>query len=248
MRLEGKTAVITGAGQGIGRAFAIEFATQGADIVVNDVNLDNANNVVKEIEDIGRKAISVKASVDNRDDAKRLIDTALDQFKKIDILVNNAGITRTAMIHKMTQQEWDQVISVNLTGVFNCLQAVVPFMMEKKYGKIVNVTSAAGVRGTVGQINYGAAKAGVIGITKSAARELARFNINVNAVAPGVIETTMTEVIRKKEKFREKFLADIPLGRFGLPEDVANVAAFLASEDSSYMTGQILSVDGGIII
>ena len=248
MRLEGKVAVITGAGQGLGRAYALEFAKQGADVVVNDVNIDNANKVVKEIEGMGKKAIAVKAGVNSREEAQKLIDTAIEKFGKVDILVNNAGITRTAMLHKMTEEEWDQVISVNLTGVYNCIRAVAPHMMERKYGKIVNVTSVAGVRGTMGQINYGAAKAGVIGITKSAARELAKYGINVNAVAPGVIETAMTEVIRTNQKFREKFISEIPLGRFGLPEDVALVAAFLSSDDACYVTGQVLMVDGGIIM
>ena len=248
MRLDGKAAVITGAGQGLGRGYALEFAKQGADIVVNDVNIDSANSVVKEVEEIGRKAIAVKAAVNSKEEAQKLIDTAIKTFGKVDILVNNAGITRTAMLHKMTQQEWDQVISVNLTGVFNCLQAVASHMIERKYGKIVNVTSVAGIRGTMGQINYGAAKAGVIGITKSAARELARYGINVNAVAPGVIETAMTEVIRSTPKFKDKFMSEIPLGRFGQPEDVAKVAAFLASDDANYVTGQVISVDGGIIM
>jgi len=248
MRLEGKVAVITGAGQGLGRAYALVFAKQGADIVVNDVNEENAKNVVKEVEEIGRKAIAVVVSVDTMENGEKLINTALDKFGKVDILVNNAGITRTAMLHKMTKEEWDQVISVNLTGVYNCLRAVAPHMMERKYGKIISVTSVAGIRGTMGQINYGAAKAGVIGLTKSAARELCKYGINVNAVAPGVIETAMTKVIRDNEKFSKKYLSDIPLGRFGTPEDVAKVAAFLASDDASYMTGQVLSVDGGIIM
>ena len=248
MRLEGKVAVITGAGQGLGRAYALVFAKQGADIVVNDVNEENANSVVKEVEEIGRKAIAVVVSVDTMENGEKLINTALEKFAKVDILVNNAGITRTAMLHKMTKEEWDQVISVNLTGVYNCLRAVAPHMMERKYGKIISVTSVAGIRGTMGQINYGAAKAGVIGLTKSAARELARYGINVNAVAPGVIETAMTKVIRDNEKFSKKYLSDIPLGRFGTPEDVANVAAFLASDDAAYMTGQVVSVDGGIIM
>ena len=248
MRLDGKVAVVTGAGQGLGRGYALEFAKQGADVAVNDVNLDNAEGVAKEIEGMNRKGIAVKAGVDSREEAQKLIDTAIEKLGKVDILVNNAGITRTAMLHKMTKEEWDQVISVNLTGVFNCIQAVAPHMMANKYGKIINVTSVAGVRGTMGQINYGAAKAGVIGITKSAARELARHGINVNAVAPGVIETAMTEVIRSTPKFRDKFLSEIPLGRFGQPEDVAKVAAFLASDDAAYMTGQVLMVDGGIII
>lgn len=248
MRLEGKVAVITGAGQGLGRAYALEFAKQGADIAVNDVSEENANKVVKEVKDIGRKAIAVTISVDTREGAQKIIDTAIEKLGKVDILINNAGITRTAMLHKMTQEEWDQVISVNLTGVYNCLRAVAPHMMERKYGKVINVTSAAGIRGTIGQISYGAAKSGVIGITKSSAKELARHGINVNAVAPGVIETAMTEVIRTRDKFREKYMAEIPLARFGLPEDVAKVAAFLASDDASYITGQIISVDGGLIM
>jgi len=212
------------------------------------VNLDTANSVVKEIEGIGRKAIAVKASVDNREEVKMLIDTAIEKLGKVDILVNNAGITRTAMLYKMTPEQWDQVIGVNLTGVFNCIQAVAPHMMERKYGKIINATSIAGVRGATGQINYGSAKAGVIGMTKSAAKELARFGINVNAIAPGVIETAMTEVIRTNPKFRAKYEEEIPLGRFGTPEDVAKVAAFLASDDANYITGQILNVDGGIVM
>jgi 3-oxoacyl-[acyl-carrier protein] reductase len=246
MRFDKKVVVVTGSGRGIGRAIALAFAREGADVVVNYSRSEaQAQEVVKEIQALGRRAIAVKANVANRAEAQALIKTAIDTFGKVDILVNNAGIVRPAMLHKMTEEDWDSVIDVDLKGTFNCIQAVAPHMMERKYGKIVNVTSTAAQIGFTGNINYAAAKAGCDAVTKTAAKELARYGINVNAVAPSVIKTQFSKAVREHPKLREKYLAWTLLGRFGEPEEVAHAVLFLASDDASYITGQILAVDGG---
>jgi 3-oxoacyl-[acyl-carrier protein] reductase len=245
--LAGKVAIVTGAGQGIGAAVARAYAAQGAKVAVADWNAEGARQVVQEIRAAGGKAVAQKCDVSNRAGVDSMVAAAVAELGPIDVLVNNAGITRTAMLHKMTPHQWDQVLAVHLTGSFNCLQAVVGGMIERKRGWIINTVSTAGILGTIGQINYGAAKAGLIGFTKSAARELARHNILVNAVAPGAA-TPMTETIRTDERFKDRYMERIPLGRWAEPEELAPVFVFLASEGASYVTGQFVGADGGLSI
>ena len=246
-QLQGKVAFVTGAGQGIGASVAKAYAREGAKVAVIDLSLDTAAAVAKEIADAGGEAMGVACDVADRDQVEFAAGQVNAAWGRIDILVNNAGITRTAMLHKMTPEQWNQVVAVHMTGAFNCLQAVVGGMIERKYGRIIYVTSAAGVLGTIGQINYSAAKAGILGMTKSTAKELARYNITANAIAPGAA-TPMTEVIRTDEKFKDKYLDRIPLGRWAEPEEIAPVFLFFASDASAYVTGQILAADGGMTI
>jgi len=247
MQLKDRVAFVTGAGQGIGAAIARAYAKEGAKVAVVDMNLDAARAMAAEIAAAGGEAMGVACDVSQREQVEAAVAEVTQVWGGVDILVNNAGITRTAMLHKMTPQQWDQVIAVHLTGAFNCVQAVAPGMMERKYGRIIYVTSAAGVLGTIGQINYSAAKAGILGMTKSTAKELARYNITANAIAPGAA-TPMTEVIRTDERFKEKYLERIPLGRWAEPEEIAPVFVFFASDASAYVTGQILAADGGMTI
>jgi 3-oxoacyl-[acyl-carrier protein] reductase len=253
MRFAGKVAIITGSGRGIGAAIAKSMAAEGARVVVTDVEARSAQDIAVEIETAGGTAIACTADVAERDQVERLVEESLRSYGTIDILVNNAGITRTAMIHKMTKEEWDRVLAVNLTGVFNCTQAVGQAFLQKAKenpdavtnGKIINITSIAGLRGTIGQVNYAAAKAGVVAVTMSAAREWGRYGINVNCVALGLVETDMTETIRTDPRFRDEYLKSIVLQRYARPEDVAPAVLFLASRDADYITGQILNVCGG---
>ena len=246
-QLSGKVAFVTGAGQGIGASVAKAYAREGAKVACIDLTLDTAGHVAKEIADQGGEAMAVACDVSDRTQVEAAAAQVDAAWGRIDILVNNAGITRTAMLNKMPIEEWQQVFGVHLTGAFNCLQAVVGGMIERKYGRIIYVTSAAGVLGTIGQINYSAAKAGILGMTKSTAKELARHNITANAIAPGAA-TPMTEVIRTDERFKEKYLDRIPLGRWAEPDEVAPVFVFFASDASAYVTGQILAADGGMTI
>ena len=244
--LEGKAAVVTGGGRGIGRAICLGYAKEGADIIVNYATRDQpALEVVAMIQRMGRKAVAVKGNVALRADAERIIQSAIDHFGKIDILVNNAGATQTAMLHKMTEEQWDEVVDIHLKGPFLCIQAASKHMMEKKGGKIINVTSVAGLVGTKGQINYSAAKGGILSLTKSAARELAGYNITVNVISLGIVSTEMTEKIRTDPKLQEIYRGRILMGRFAEPEEVVPAFVFFASEDSRYITGQLLCVDGG---
>ena len=244
--LEGKAAVVTGGGRGIGRAICLGYAKEGADIIVNYATRDQpALEVVAMIQKMGRKAVAVKGNVALRADAERIIQSAIDHFGKIDILVNNAGATQTAMLHKMTEEQWDEVVDIHLKGPFLCIQAASKHMMEKKGGKIINVTSVAGLVGTKGQINYSAAKGGILSLTKSAARELAGYNITVNVISLGIVSTEMTEKIRTDPKLQEIYRGRILMGRFAEPEEVVPAFVFFASEDSRYITGQLLCVDGG---
>ncbi len=246
MRLKDRVAVVTGGSRGIGRAVALAFAKEGAKVCVNYVSRDDAaRETVKMIEDLGGKAIAVKADVSKKDNAYKLIDETVNAFGRIDILVNNAGVTRPAMLHKMTEEEWDTVLNIHLKGAFLCTQRAAKYMMEQKYGRIINVTSVAGIHGTVGQINYSSAKGGLIAFTKSVARELARYNITCNVISLGIVETEMTEKIRTDEKLKEIYTRRILLGRFAKPEEVAPAFVFFASDESSYITGQLLPVDGG---
>ncbi|ABO66419.1 MULTISPECIES: 3-oxoacyl-[acyl-carrier-protein] reductase [Geobacillus] len=245
--LEGKIALVTGASRGIGRAVALELARQGANVAVNYAGSEaKANEVVDMIRSLGREAFAVQADVARAEDVERMVKTVLDQFGRLDILVNNAGITRDNLLMRMKEEEWDAVINTNLKGVFLCTKAVTRPMMKQRYGRIINVASVVGVIGNPGQANYVAAKAGVIGLTKTAARELASRNITVNAIAPGFITTDMTEAL--SAELKEEMLKQIPLARFGEPDDVARVVAFLASDAAGYMTGQTLHVDGGMVM
>ncbi len=245
--LKGKTAVITGASRGIGKAVAMRLGRAGANLVLNYRSNDEAMDALLEIlEKEGIKAVKAKGDVSNSDDAKELMKIAKDTFGSLDILVNNAGITKDRLIIQMKEEDFDSVIRVNLKGSYNCIKHAAKIMMKQRSGKIVNMASVVGVTGNAGQINYSASKAGVIGMTKSAARELSARNITVNAVAPGFIETDMTKTL--VEKSGEGMLSGIPLGRLGSPEDVAEAVAFLASDAAAYVTGQVLNVDGGMVM
>ena len=246
-RLEGRAAVVTGGGRGIGRAICLAYAKEGADVVVNYASKDQpAQEVVEMIKKMGRKAAAVKGNVAVKADAERIIQTAIDNFGKIDILVNNAGVSKPNMLYKMTEEQWNEVIDVHLKGPFLCIQAASKYMIEKKYGKIINMTSSAGLWGTKGQINYSSAKGGVIALTKSAARELAGYGITVNVVQPGYVSTEMMEKVRTDPKLKEIYIGRVLLGRFAEPEEVAQTFVFLASDESNYITGQLICVDGGL--
>ena len=246
MRLKDKVALITGAAQGIGRDIALKFAAEGADIAVGDINLEKATKTVQEIEALGRKALALELDVTDYAKLTESVNKILDKFKKVDILVNNAGITKDNLLLRMSDAEWDAVLNVNLKGTFNCTKAVSRLMIKQRYGKIINIASIIGIIGNPGQANYSASKAGIIALTKTAAKELASRNINVNAVAPGFIQTEMTSKL--PEELKQKMQEAIPLGRFGSPVDVASVCVFLASEDASYITGQTIIVDGGMVM
>jgi 3-oxoacyl-[acyl-carrier protein] reductase len=246
-RLEGRAAVVTGGGRGIGRAICLAYAKEGADVVVNYASKDQpAQEVVEMIKKIGRKAVAIKANVAVKTDAERIVQTAIDNFGKIDILVNNAGVSKPNMLYKMTEEQWNEVLDIHLKGPFLCIQAASKYMMERKYGKIINMTSSAGLWGTKGQINYSSAKGGVIALTKSAARELAGYGITVNVVQPGYVSTEMMEKVRTDPKLKEIYIGRVLLGRFAEPEEVAQTFVFLASDESNYITGQLICVDGGL--
>lgn len=245
--LKGKCAVITGTTRGIGRAIATKYAQLGCDIVINyssEKSEQEALNLSEELCKLGINTLIVKANIAKIEEAKELIDKAKERFGKIDILVNNAGITKDNLILRMSEKDFDDVIDVNLKGSFNCLKAVTPIMLKQKYGKIINMSSVVGVVGNAGQINYCASKAGVIGMTKSLAKEIGGKNINVNAIAPGFIDTDMTKVLSDDQK--KKILSNVSLKRFGNVEDIANVCVFLGSDNSNYVTGQVIHVDGGM--
>ncbi|RKD28054.1 3-oxoacyl-[acyl-carrier-protein] reductase [Caminicella sporogenes] len=247
MNLSGKTAIVTGGSRGIGKAIALKLAEKGADIVVNYTsNFEKAQEVVEKIKSMGRKAIAIKADVSNPDDVANLVKEVSKNFESIDILVNNAGITRDGLLIRMKDEDWDKVININLKGTYLCTKLVGKKMMKQRSGKIINVASVVGIIGNAGQANYSASKAGVIGFTKSAAKELAARGITVNAVAPGFIETEMTDKL--PADVIENYKKNIPIARFGKPEDVANVVAFLASEEANYITGQVINVDGGMVM
>ena len=245
--LKDKVAIVTGASKGIGRAIAINFAKEGAKVVLNYRSDDNvAQEVLKEIENSGGVAFLHKGDVSDFSVAEDLIKFCIEKFSRIDILVNNAGITRDTLLLRMKEEDFDSVINVNLKGSFNCVKHASSFMIKQKYGKILNISSVIGLIGNVGQINYAASKAGIIGMTKSLAKELGSRGINVNAIAPGFIETDMTSVLEDKTK--ETIMSHIPLKRMGSVEDVSNLAVFLASDLASYITGQVITVDGGMVM
>ena len=246
MKLDSKVALVTGSSRGVGKAVALGFAQNGADVVINYTsNQEAADNVVSEIESMGRKAIAVKADVAVLSDVDDLVNAAVDAFGKLDILVNNAGFTRPAMMVKMSEEQWDQVVDIHLKGAFMCSQAAARHMKAQNSGKIINVTSVAGLVGTVGQINYSAAKGGIISMTKSIAREMARYSVCANVISLGIVATDMTEKIRTDEKLKEIYMNRILLKRFAEPDDISPAFVFLASDDSNYITGQLLCVDGG---
>ncbi|HPB30919.1 MAG TPA: 3-oxoacyl-[acyl-carrier-protein] reductase [Candidatus Sumerlaeota bacterium] len=244
--LSGKVALVTGAGRGIGLAIALRLAEYGADVIVSDIDADTAKTAAAEIEKLGRKAMAIPGNVAKFEDCQNMINAAAEAFGHIDILVNNAGITRDNLIMRMTEEEWDSVIAVNLKSVFNCSKVISRLMMKQRSGKIINISSVVGMMGNPGQANYSASKAGVIGLTKTLAKELASRGITVNAVAPGFIRTKMTEFL--KDDAREALIKMIPLTRLGEPQDVANAVLFLSSPLADYITGQVLPVDGGMAI
>jgi len=243
---KGQVALVTGAGRGIGRSISLKLAQQGLHIALNDINEAELEKVKAEINKGGVEAEVYQCDVSNTADVEKMIQAVADRFKRIDVLVNNAGITRDNLIVRMKEEDWDRVIAINLKSVFNCTKAVTKMMMKQKSGRIISISSVVGIMGNIGQANYAASKAGIIGFTKAMAKELASRGINVNAVAPGFIVTEMTENI--SEEARQKFASLIPLGFRGEASDVANAVAFLASPESRYITGQVLHVDGGMVM
>ena len=247
MQLKEKTAIVTGGARGIGKSIAMTLAAAGANIVINYTRSSKeAEEVVEEAKKLGVSALALKADVSKNDEIENLVKEVLNQFGSIDILVNNAGITRDNLLIRMSEEDFQAVIDINLKGAFLCTKHVSKVMMKQRTGKIINIASVVGVMGNAGQSNYAASKAGLIGFTKSIAKELAKRNINVNAVAPGYIETDMTASL--PEKVREAFMINIPMARGGLPQDVANVVLFLSSEYSDYITGQVINIDGGMVM
>jgi 3-oxoacyl-[acyl-carrier protein] reductase len=244
MVLNGKVAVVTGAAQGIGKTIALLFAAKGLSLVLCDINLEAAEETAREIEEKGGKCLALKSDVSNFQDAEKIIKQAVEHFGSLDILINNAGITRDNVLLRMKEEQWDQVMAVNLKGTFNFTRAALKVMMRKKSGKIINIASITGMMGNAGQANYSASKAGVIGFTKAIAREYADRGITVNAVAPGFIATAMTDAIPEKE--REELIKQIPMRKLGTPEDVANAVYFLASDEARYITGHVIGVNGGL--
>ena len=245
MNLSGKVALITGASRGIGRACAIKMAELGADVAVNySSNRALAEEVVKQILNMGRKAVAIQADVSKQKEAENMVKRTIEALGSLDILVNNAGVTRDALLIRMKEEEWSRVLDTNLNSVFYTTKAASKYMMKKRQGRIINISSVVGVAGNAGQANYAASKAGIIGFSKSVAKELAQRNVLVNVIAPGFIETDMTDVLNEQQ--RDAILSAIPLRRYGKPMDVAKAAAFLASDESSYLTGQVIYIDGGM--
>jgi len=245
--LKGKTAIVTGASRGIGKAIAEQLALNGANIVLNyRTNVNAVEEVLNSLQQKGVRAVAVQADVSKADEAQKLIQSAIDNFGKIDILVNNAGIIKDNLLMRMSEEDFDTVIDVDLKGVFNCIKSASKIMLKQRCGKIINISSVVGLAGNAGQVNYAAAKAGVIGITKSAAKELGSRSITVNAIAPGFITTEMTDVLSDKAK--QESINNIPLKHFGKPSDVAMAVVFLASDMANYITGQVIQVDGGMLM
>jgi len=246
MELDGKVALITGGAQGIGRTISEELAAQGAHVILADINLEGAEKTAAEMKEGGRKASAVRIDVSSAEDVKNVFDSIIKEYKPVDIVINNAGITRDGLLIRMKEADWDLVMNINLKGSFLCSQQAAKQMMKQKSGAIVNIASIVGLMGNFGQANYSASKAGLIGFTKTLAREVAPRGIRANAVAPGFIDTEMTRVL--EESVRAKLIEQIPLARLGQPEDVARCVSFLVSEKASYITGQVISVNGGMLM
>ena len=246
VNIQNKHALVTGGGRGIGREIALYLAKAGADVAVSDIDLQSANETVAQIESYGKKGMAIQANVAESTSVSHMISSFLDHFKTLDILINNAGITRDNLIIRMKEEDWDNVLSINLKSVFLCCKEAARPMMKARYGKIVNIASIVGLTGNAGQVNYSAAKAGILGLTKTLAREFSGRSITVNAVAPGFIHTAMTEKLTDQDK--QKFIDRIPLKRMGTPEDIAKAVFFLVSPLSDYITGQTITVDGGLVM
>jgi 3-oxoacyl-[acyl-carrier protein] reductase len=246
MRLAGRAAVVTGSSRGVGRSVARAFAREGADVLVNYTSSEGpAQELVEEIRAMGRKAVAARADVASKAEVEQMMAMAKEHFGRVDIVVNNAGFTRPAMLAKMSEEDWDAVLNAHLKGPFLCVQAACSFFKEQNYGKVINVSSVAGLVGTVGQVNYSAAKGGILSFTKSVARELARYHVCANVISLGIVETDMTEKIRSDEKLKEIYMNRILLKKFAAAEDITPAFVFLASPESDYITGQVLCVDGG---
>jgi 3-oxoacyl-[acyl-carrier protein] reductase len=243
MRLKDRKAIVTGAGQGIGRSIALKMAHEGADVVIAEMNPDSGNQIKKEVGALGRRALFIVIDVADQRQVKGMVEEVLRRWGKIDILVNNAGFDRGATLLKVREEDWDAILGVHLKGTLNCIQAVAPHMIENSYGKIINISSILGKSGAISGISYSSAKAGIIGLTKSVARELGRYQINVNMVLPGLILTPT--IAKMAEKYQNMIIEATPLRRIGQPEEVANVVAFLASDEASFMTGAAVEVSGG---
>jgi len=246
MPLKGQTAVVTGGARGIGKEIALSLARDGANIVIADLMTEQSEETAEEIKKLNCKALIQKVDVSKTADVEDMIKNTIDEFKALDILINNAGVTRDTLIVRMKEEDWDFVLKVNLTGTFNCTKAAAKYMMKQRKGKIVNIASIVGAMGNAGQANYSASKAGIIGLTKTSARELASRNITVNAVAPGFIDTEMTRSLN--ENIKQQLKEQIPMGKLGMPEDIANCIKFLVSDDASYITGQVVHVNGGMLM
>ena len=243
MDLSSKVAIVTGSGRGIGKAIALKLAEVGATVVVNDIG-ESANGVAEEIKAMNRQSLAVLADVSSAPDVARMVETTIATYGKIDILVNNAGITRDQLVVRLSEEDWDKVLDVNLKSVFLCTAAALKYMIKQRWGRIISITSIVGMAGNPGQANYASAKAGIIGFTRTIAKEVASRSITANAIAPGFIDTEMTQHI--DEKRRQELIGRIPLGYLGSPRDVAEAVAFLASDEARYITGQVLNVDGGM--
>lgn len=246
MSLSERVVIVTGGGQGIGQEISLKLSSLGASIVVSDINIDTATKVSASINDNGGKSIAVQANVASPKEVSSLIEQTLATFGRIDILVNNAGITRDNIILRMSESDWDLVLSINLKGAFLCSQAVLRTMIKQRWGRIINISSVVGLMGNAGQANYASAKAGLIGLTKTIAREVASRSITANAIAPGFIDTGMTSKL--SDNVKQEAIRQIPVGSFGLPKDIAHAVAFFASEESHYITGQVLNIDGGMFM
>jgi 3-oxoacyl-[acyl-carrier protein] reductase len=244
MSLKGKVAIVTGGGQGIGRCIALRLAKEAAKIAIFDLNRQLARAVVEEIVTDKTEAVFFRVDVSSMEEVKQAVNQMIDKFRHIDILVNNAGINKDKLLLRMEDEDWGRVLQTNLTGTFNCMKVVLRSMVKNRYGRIVNVSSVVGIRGNVGQANYAASKAGIIGLTKSVAREVARYGVTVNAVAPGFIDTPMTRKLGEEK--RQEFISQIPMGREGTPEEVADAVSYLVREEAAYITGEVVRIDGGL--